>query len=240
MTEPAAVGATAPTTPYAAGYPGAAGGYPGYAGPAGGYPGAPDPSGASAYAASPYAATGASDRTNGIAILAIILGFVLPIGGIVAGAVALAQIKRTGEKGRGLAIGGIIAGSVITALTFLVGIAFVIFTLVVGATTSSADPFVPSLPDGGGVTIAPNEQAPSDAYTLAVSSCLDEIPSGVIMPSNVVACDGPHVYEVFGSFFLSDGSFPGVDAVDSAVFEGCDAAFVSLSLIHISEPTRPY
>ncbi len=75
-----------------------------------------------------------------MAIAAIIMGFVLPIGGIIAGAVALAQIKRTGEKGRGLAIGGIIAGGVITVLTILATVAFVLFAILgAGVAASSAD-----------------------------------------------------------------------------------------------------
>ncbi len=122
--------------PYTAAEPASQSGYPGYPG----YPGAPAPSG-SAYApgmppsaagTSPYApgaASGNPERTNGVAIAAIIMGFVLPIGGIIAGAVALAQIKRTGEKGRGLAIGGIIAGGVITVLTILATVAFVLFAI---------------------------------------------------------------------------------------------------------------
>lgn len=224
----------APAPPYTAAEPAPQNGYPGYPG----YPGAPAPSG-SAYApgmppsaagTSPYApgaASGNPERTNGVAIAAIIMGFVLPIGGIIAGAVALAQIKRTGEKGRGLAIGGIIAGGVITVLTILATVAFVLFAIFgAGVAASSADPFdLPAEPGDGGVTIGPSEQAPGDLYTLAVGACLDDIPSGFISPSNLVDCAQPHTYEVFGSFFLDDGAFPGDDAIESSAYEGCDAAY---------------
>ncbi len=147
--------------------------------------------------------------------------------GIIAGAVALAQIKRTGEKGRGLAIGGIIAGGVITVLTILATVAFVLFAILgAGVAASSADPFdLPAEPGDGGVTIGPSEQAPGDLYTLAVGACLDDIPSGFISPSNLVDCAQPHTYEVFGSFFLDDGAFPGDDAIESSAYEGCDAAY---------------
>ncbi len=223
-----------PAPPYTAAEPAPQNGYPGYPG----YPGAPAPSG-SAYApgmppsaagTSPYApgaASGNPERTNGVAIAAIIMGFVLPIGGIIAGAVALAQIKRTGEKGRGLAIGGIIAGGVITVLTILATVAFVLFAILgAGVAASSADPFdLPAEPGDGGVTIGPSEQAPGDLYTLAVGACLDDIPSGFISPSNLVDCAQPHTYEVFGSFFLDDGAFPGDDAIESSAYEGCDAAY---------------
>lgn len=193
-----------------------------------GYPGAPSPDAAGT---SPYAPPGAlpaaPGRTNGVAIAAIIMGFVLPIGGIIAGAIALAQIKRTGEKGRGLAIGGIIAGAVITVLSILATVALVLFAIFgAGVAASSADPFdLPAEPDGGGVTIGPSESVPGDAYTLPVGACLDDIPSGFISPSNLVDCAQPHTYEVFGSFFLAEGAFPGDDAIESSAYEGCDAAY---------------
>ncbi len=75
------------------------------------------------------------------------------------------------------------------------------------------------------MTIGPSEQAPGDLYTLAVGACLDDIPSGFISPSNLVDCAQPHTYEVFGSFFLDDGAFPGDDAIESSAYEGCDAAY---------------
>lgn len=52
-------------------------------------------------------------KTNTLAIVALILGIFIPLGGIIAGPIALGQIKRTGEKGRGLAIAGIVIGAVI-------------------------------------------------------------------------------------------------------------------------------
>lgn len=221
---PAAPGAPAPDV--AAGYPGAgtavpvgeaASSAPVYGAPAYGAPGA-------GYASAP----GASERTNGIAILAIILGFVFPVGGIVAGAVALAQVKRTGEKGRGLAITGIVAGSVLTVFTILAAIGLLIFSFVVGATASSSDPFgAPAFPDDGGVTVGPSEAAPGegDILSLPVGVCLDDVPGGFISSANIADCAVPHTYEVFGSFPLPEGAFPGDDAVASAAEQGCDAAF---------------
>lgn len=63
----------------------------------------------------PY--TGSSDpvqKTNVLAIVALILGIVVPIGGVICGPIALGQIKRTGENGRGLALAGLIIGIVLT------------------------------------------------------------------------------------------------------------------------------
>lgn len=226
---PAPPNVGAPPVP-PSGYPGASGypGYPGAAAPSD-TPYAPgaSPSGAGTSPYAPGAASGTSERTNGVAIAAIIMGFVLPIGGIIAGAVALAQIKRTGEKGRGLAIGGIIAGGVITVLSIVAIFALVLLAIFgAGVASSSSDPFeLPAEPGDGGVTIGPSEQAPGGAYTLPVGACLDDIPSGFISPSNLVDCAQPHTYEVFGGFFLADGAFPGDDAIESSAYEGCDAVY---------------
>jgi hypothetical protein len=57
--------------------------------------------------------------TNTLAILALVLGIVIPIGGIICGHIALGQIKRTGEGGRGLAMAGLIIGYGLTALTLI-------------------------------------------------------------------------------------------------------------------------
>ena len=65
--------------------------------------------------------------TNTLAIVALILGFVLPLGGIIAGHVALGQIKRTGESGHGMALAGTILGYVFTGIGVLVTIFYIIF-----------------------------------------------------------------------------------------------------------------
>ncbi|MDY0911698.1 DUF4190 domain-containing protein [Rathayibacter festucae] len=58
----------------------------------------------------PY--TPASDRYNILAIIGFIASFFIAIVGIVLGFIALSQIKRTGEKGRGLAIAAVVIGFV--------------------------------------------------------------------------------------------------------------------------------
>ena len=66
---------------------------------------------------------------NTLAILALVLSFVVSIGGIVCGHLALAQIKRTGEAGREFALAGLIIGYVITGIAVLAVIAWVVFAL---------------------------------------------------------------------------------------------------------------
>lgn len=65
--------------------------------------------------------------TNTLAILALVLGFVISPGGIICGHIALNQIKRTGEGGRGLALAGLIIGYVFTGFWLLYIIGVIIF-----------------------------------------------------------------------------------------------------------------
>ena len=66
-----------------------------------------------------------NQKTNGFAIAALVVSIAasfLYLGwvGAIFGHVALSQIKRTGEKGRGLAIAGIVIGYSALALTVIV------------------------------------------------------------------------------------------------------------------------
>jgi hypothetical protein len=116
--------------------PGYGGG--GYGGPPG-YPGPYDPY-------HPYQSR--SHETNGLAIGSLVtsiagvvlgiplslfcwLGVLIPIVGAVLGAMALNQIKRTGQQGRGLAIAGIAVGATAAVLLVILVIA------VMAAVTSS-------------------------------------------------------------------------------------------------------
>lgn len=87
-------------------------------------PPAPDfPSQQPAAAANPYAAPAANpyassnpyaaaptQKTNTLAIVSLVLAFVISLGAVICGHIALNQIKQTGEQGRGLAIAGLVLG----------------------------------------------------------------------------------------------------------------------------------
>lgn len=73
-----------------------------------------------------------STRTNPLAIVSLISAFVLSLVAVITGHLALRQIKRTGEGGRGLAIAGVtigyaglVAGIVVIAVFITGGIAAV-------------------------------------------------------------------------------------------------------------------
>ncbi|MDF2667636.1 MAG: hypothetical protein K0R81_3486 [Microbacterium sp.] len=203
------------------------------------YVGAP-PAGAQPGGVPPYAGSASipppvdyANRTNVVSIFALVLGFIVPIGGIIAGAVGLSQVKRTGEKGRGLAIAGIIVGSVMTLLTILGVILFFVF-VVIGAAAEEAQ----STDDGG--FYDPNQNAPTEFLSLQVGQCLDDVSSGFITSDNLVDCGLPHTYEVFGNFTVPDGAFPGDDAITTSAQEQCDTAFQSYIGISYTDSTLQY
>ena len=57
---------------------------------------------------------------NTMSIVAFILAFFVSLVGIILGFIALSQIKRTGEQGRGLALAAVIIGFVEVAIGILV------------------------------------------------------------------------------------------------------------------------
>lgn len=85
-------------------------------------------------------------KTNVLAIIALISGFLLPLAAFICGGIALAQIRRTGDRGRGLAWSGIIVGAAMTVLAAVVSI------LVVVATAAAVQTAVDSASRGGSLS----------------------------------------------------------------------------------------
>ncbi|OBB77400.1 DUF4190 domain-containing protein [Mycobacterium sp. 852014-52144_SCH5372336] len=77
-------------------------------------------------------------KTNSMAIAALVSSLVLAPLGIVFGHIALSQIKRSGEDGRGLAIAGLVIGYIFTAILLL----WVLFwAIVVGAAVNEINQY---------------------------------------------------------------------------------------------------
>jgi hypothetical protein len=76
--------------------------------------------------------------TNVLAIIALVLGILLPPGGIVCGHIALRQIRRTHENGHGLALAGTIIGYVLTIgyILLFVGV-LVFYAVLIGSIAST-------------------------------------------------------------------------------------------------------
>ena len=147
--------------------------------------------------------------TNGMAIAALVLGicgffFVTPILGLILGIAGLATVRRTGQKGKGLAVSGIALSSAWIAL-FAV--------LITVAVINMPDP---PRRDVNGTVVSPGSVSvfglhPKDCFTM---------PAGVIGSTKshlrnltVVPCSTPHDSEAFGSFTADGDSYPGSAAL---------------------------
>jgi hypothetical protein len=85
------------------------------------------------------------NRTNGMALASLICSIaglatcaLSSIVGLILGVIALGQIKKTGEEGRGMALAGVIVGGVVTAL-MVVGIILYVVFIVWAVSESSYD-----------------------------------------------------------------------------------------------------
>lgn len=60
---------------------------------------------------------------NVLSIVGFILAFVFSLAGLIVSLIALSQIKKTGERGHGLALAGVILSAVFLVLGIVIGIA---------------------------------------------------------------------------------------------------------------------
>jgi hypothetical protein len=91
-----------------------------------------------ALAFSPYSAV--KRATNTLAIVSLVSAFVVSLAAVITGHIALSQIKKTGENGRGLAIAGLILGYAGIAFGFLC-IALVILGAAVDAASYTSSSY---------------------------------------------------------------------------------------------------
>ena len=186
------------------------------------YPHAPDPRGPhqeGPYRQSPY---GPPYRTwgqgyspynrpvpvNGLAIAALVLGILcfVPAVGLVLGIVALVQIKKRGERGKGMAVGGMVMSSI--------GIGLLALLVATGGARDFWDGFRDAANDSGGA-----------AFSLEVGECFDTLSGslgGLAFDVDKVPCEGEHDAEVFADFPMGDGDYPGDSAVADTADQRCD------------------
>jgi len=112
---------------------------PAYAPPAapayGAAPAAPAP-----YTSTGYANPAGEDKYNVLAIVSLVSAFFVSLAAVICGHIALSQIKKTGEKGRGLAIAGLVlgyAGIIFGLIALVFGIIWWIALINTGYTPSS-------------------------------------------------------------------------------------------------------
>ncbi|WP_235882105.1 DUF4190 domain-containing protein, partial [Streptomyces apricus] len=185
------------------------GGYPGYPGQ-GPYP---PPQGQVPYGHqawghgwSPYPAPA---PVNGLAIASLVLGLLcfLPVVGLLLGIFALRQIGERGERGKGMAVAGMVLsgiGTAVFALALLGGGAFG-FWEEAGERAREAG--------GNGAT-----------FSVDTGECFDTRGGsleGTAYDVDTVSCEGEHEAEVFATFEMADGAYPGDGAVVDAADDKC-------------------
>ncbi|GLI28000.1 hypothetical protein ARHIZOSPH14_22420 [Agromyces rhizosphaerae] len=93
------------------------------------YSAAPAPSGQ-------YAAAPNTQKTNVLAIISLVSAFFISLVAVITGHIALSQIKKTGEQGRGLAIAGLVIGYIGLVVGVIV---FIFWIAVIGFAASSGN-----------------------------------------------------------------------------------------------------
>ncbi|MFF6786043.1 DUF4190 domain-containing protein [Streptomyces sp. NPDC012510] len=147
-----------------------------------------------------------SSPLNGLAIAALVLGVLcfLPGVGLLLGIVALVQISKRGERGKGMAVAGIALSTIGALLMTLV------FTT--GGARDVWDGFRDVSSGAGGT------------FSVDKGECFDS-PRGSLEEDvydvDVVPCAGEHDAEVFAVFSLPEGEYPGDAAVSDAADEQC-------------------
>ncbi|MEV6963117.1 DUF4190 domain-containing protein [Streptomyces sp. NPDC051207] len=149
---------------------------------------------------------GARAAVNGLAVGALVLGVLcfLPAVGLVLGLIALRQIRRRGERGRGMAI----AGAVLSAA----GLALWTAALTTGAVSDAWQGFKEGVPG-------------SSTFALDKGDCF-ESPGGMegmTYDVDPVPCAGGHDGEVFAVVTLPGGSYPGEGSLTDTADDKCYA-----------------
>ena len=200
------------------------------AGPGGppGRPGAPGHRAGAPGAGTPGA--GAPGKVNRFAVASLILGLIGitvigAVAGIVLGILALGQIRRTGQRGRGLAIAGL-AFSVLWLV--LIGAYFVLH----GGSKSPAPPPPASSGHSSSPTARPTTSArpgslSTNVFALRPGQCFQNPPASQTVLGvtyvTVVPCSKPHNAQVFVQFAATGTSYPGVDSLKRQADKGCHA-----------------
>lgn len=125
-------------------------------------------------------------KFNVLAIISLVTAFVISLAAIITGHIALSQIKKTGEKGRGLALAGVILGY----LGLIAGAITIVVMIIAGMSAGAA-----------AIDAAESQQgaiATQEASTDAEGEPVEEAPAAT------VPADGPVSPEVCAAFAESE------------------------------------
>ena len=165
----------------------------------------PPPPGAQPWPEYGYVPPPAQTGTNGFAIAALVLGLIaaFPLG-IIFGIIALRQIKRTGQHGKGLAIAGLIL-----SVLWMIAIAAGAILLIAGQAERDESG---AIREGGDVLV----------HDLEVGDCVNGLKEAEVLVSvDAVACSEPHDAELYATVEVPDGPWPGVEELSLDAQQQC-------------------
>ncbi|MFI8259494.1 DUF4190 domain-containing protein [Streptomyces sp. NPDC085665] len=152
----------------------------------------------------------AEPALNGFALASLLVGLVcLPPLGVVFAVVALVQIARKGERGKGLAITGLVVSLAMT-------LALVLVADRVGERLFERLDTVEQYEDVEGELTAMDEMRRGDCFNVPGGDLLAERPF-----IYKTACTGPHEGEVTSSTRLAGGAFPGTPELRRTAVDAC-------------------
>jgi hypothetical protein len=159
-------------------------------------------------------------KTNGFAIASLIFGI---IGGVllsvIFGFVALSQIKKRNERGRGMAIAGLSLSGAWVALICIGALAVALFGGK-GTTTTTT---------GGNPTAHASTETAVKVETLRVGDCVNGLEEGDISKLPAISCSEPHEGEVVGDYQVSGSSYPGESAITDEANDKCNDILLAYS-----------
>jgi len=168
-----------------------------------------------------YGGTGIR-KTNGMAVAALVVGVVGLLVGVtgpvalVLGIVALAQIRRSGDDGKGMAVAGLVLGALQTLF-----LAFLAVLIAIGMSGGFGDLDESSAP--APVISTEAEDGSVWVTDLSASECFDDAGTeGVVYRA---PCNTDHDGEVYAALILPPGPYPGDKASEAESEKSCDREY---------------
>ncbi|NGO45899.1 DUF4190 domain-containing protein [Streptomyces sp. YC419] len=136
---------------------------------------------------------------------ALVLGILcfLPLIGLILGLIALAQIKKKGERGKGMAIAGMVLSGI--------GTAFLVFAFASGGAAEFWEGFKEGAREGATFSVDKGECFDAPGGSL----------EGMAYDVDKVPCAGKHDGEVFANFRMDNGGYPGDAAINQTADDKC-------------------
>jgi uncharacterized membrane protein YhaH (DUF805 family) len=173
----------------------------------------------------PYAPGGQqppSGKASGLAITSFVLGLLgVVILSPVFGVLALRRIKRTGQRGRGLAIAGIVLSAAWIVL-------FVVIAVVGNLGNATRSPTTGAITHSGNLSV----------FSLAVGDCFNNPPGATSLTTvTAIPCTQAHNAQIYAKFDVSGSivNYPGTASLTRTATRGCNNRVSSLDKSMITD-----